>query len=198
MELPENYLVDNPLRQPDPDDQFAPSRIISESETGIRHPGRFEARTASIPNTQLVRNDAVRVFRSNALSVSTNDFISWDSAIPSPQTALLYDTTRIWNGANTFTIPATGKITGSWLIKCQISWPGTGAGSTRQVAILRNGSAIAVKAALATVTDLDISDVIYDPSRSDTIQIQVYHDAGAPLALTVGSTKTFCSIIHTG
>jgi hypothetical protein len=190
----------NTLRSPDPVDQFPPSSIINEPGQGTRHPGRFEPRTASIPNTQLVRNDAVRVYRNAALSVATNDFILWDSPIPNPQTALVYDTTGIWTtpSGTTFTIPLTGKVTGSWAIKCQISWPGTGAGSTRQVAIIRNGVAIAVTAGSALTQDQLITDVIYNPSYGDLIKIQVYHDAGGTLALNVGPTKTFCSIIHTG
>lgn len=190
--------MSNPLRSPDPDDPFSSSTIINESDTGTRHPSRFESRTSSIPNTQLVRNDAVRVYRNAALTVANNDFIVWDSPIPNPQTALIYDTTGLWKGASIFTIPLTGKITGSWNIKAQVCWLGAVGGTFRQISIIRNSIAIAVKSGPSTTTDQDISDVIYDPSKGDTIQIQVSHDVGGVLSLVVGSTKTFCSIIHTG
>ena len=191
--------MSNPLRQPDPTDKFSPDKIINSSETGTRQPGRFQPRP-SVPDTQLVRNDAVRVYRSAALSIANNVAITWDSAIPNPQTALLFDTTGIWTSpsGSTFTIPLTGKITGSWRIKAQVSWPGTGAGAARQIAIVRNGSIIAIKNGPVAILDQDISDEIYNPSRGDTIQIFVFHDAGGTLALTVGSTRTFCSIIHVG
>ena len=198
MELSTDFIMTNPLRSPDPIDQFSPQRIINESSEGTRHPGRFEARTASVPNTQLVRNDAVRVFRNAALSVATGATITWDSTIPKPQTALIYDTTGVWNGSTTFTIPLTGKVTGSWTIKVQVVWPGTGAGVNRQIEIRRNGSVIATNAGPAATTFQQISDIIYDPSRGDTVTITVVHDAGGSLALTVGSNNTFFSMIHTG
>lgn len=182
-------MNNNLLRSPDPINPFPKSEV--------REPSRLLPKP-SIRDTVLVRMDAVRVYRSSALSVANNDFISWDSVIPNPQTALLFDTTGIWNGNNTFTIPLTGKVTGVWTIKCQIGWPTGGAGVSRQVAIIRNGSAITHKASPITILDQDISDVIYNPSPGDTIKIQVYHDAGGSLALTVGSSRTFCSIIHTG
>lgn len=182
--------MSNPLRSPDPIDQFPPSRLIDESETGVRHPSRFEARTSTIPATELARGDAARVYRNAALNVLIGDVISFDSKT--------YDTTGIWNGSTTFTIPATGKITGPWNIKAQIVWPGTGAGTNRQIEIRRNGSVITTKAGPATTTYQDISDVVYDPSRGDTFTITVSQDSGGALALTVGSDKTFFSMIHLG
>lgn len=182
--------MSNPLRQPDPINPFAPNKIINESEQGTRHPGRFETRTTSIPNTQLVRNDFARVYRNAALSVATGAIISWDTKT--------LDATGIWNGSTTFTIPQTGKITGPWKAKAQIAWPGTGAGVNRQLEIRRNGAVITTKAGLATATYMDIEDDFFDLSRGDTFTITVVHDAGGSLALTVGSDKCFFSMVHTG
>lgn len=182
--------MSNPLRQPDPDDQFAPAKIINESETGIRHPGRFESRTASIPDTQLVRHDFARVYRNAALSVATGAVVSWDSKTT--------DTTGIWNGSTTFTIPATGKITGPWKVKAQIGWTGLGGGTFRQVEIRRNNIIVTAKSNAATITDQDIEDDFFDLSRNDLFTITVVHDAGGSIALTVGSTRMFFSMVHTG
>lgn len=195
MELPENYMS-NPLRSPDPTDQFDPHRLINESETGTRHPGRFETRT-SIPNTQLVRLDAVRVYRNAALSVSTGNTISWDT-VSLLQTGKNFDTTGLWNGSTTLKIPSTGKVTGSWRIKAQIVWPGTGAGTNRQIEIRRNGTVLTTFAGPATSTYMAISDEVYDPSNGDAFTITVVQDSGGALALTVGSDKCFFSMVHTG
>lgn len=180
----------NSLRFDDPEDQFAPSKLINESETGIRHPGRFESRTASIPDTQLVRHDFARVYRNAALSVATGAVVSWDSKTT--------DTTGIWNGSTTFTIPATGKITGPWKAKAQIAWPGTGAGVNRQISIFKNGVSVTTKTGLATTTTQDIEDDFFDLNRGDVFIIIATHDAGGSLALTVGSDKCFFSMVHTG
>lgn len=181
--------MSNPLRFDDPTNQFPPDRLIDESSTGTRHPGRFEAR-ASIPNTQEVRQDTVRVYRNAALSVATNDFIPFDIKVD--------DTTGVWNGSTSFIIPSTGKITGPWSIHAQVAWPGTGGGSTRQIAIVRNGIARATFAGPADTTSQDVSDIINDPSGGDIIKVIVFHDAGGLLALNVGIDQTFFSMIHTG
>jgi len=164
--------------------------MINESEQGTRHPGRFETRTASVPNTQLVRNDTARVYLAGALSVATGATNSWDTSS--------FDSTGIWNGSSTFIIPGTGKITGPWKAKAQIAWPGTGAGVNRQIEIRRNGTVVTTKAGLATATYMDIEDDFYDLSRLDAFTITVVHDAGGTLALTVGSDKCFFSMVHTG
>ena len=181
--------MSNPLRSPDPTDQFDPHRLINETETGTRHPGRFETRT-SIPNTQLVRLDSVRVYRNAALSVATGATISWDSKS--------FDTTGLWNGSSTFTIPSTGKVSGQVKVKAQITWPGTGAGTVRQIEIRRNGSVVTTKTGIATTTSQDIEDDFFDLSRNDTFTITVVHDAGGSLALSTGSDKCFFSLVHTG
>lgn len=182
--------MSNPLRMPDPDDQFAPAILINESESGVRHPGRFESRTASIPDTQLVRHDFARVYRNGALSVATGIVVPFD--------AKTTDTTGIWNGSTLFTIPATGKITGPWRVKAQIAWPGTGAGVNRQISIFKNGGQVTTKAGPATTTYQDIEDDFFDLNRGDTFGIVVTHDAGGSLALTVGLDKCFFSMVHTG
>ena len=181
--------MSNPLRQPDPIDKFSPDKIINSSETGTRQPGRFQPRP-SVPDTQLVRSDFARVYRNAALSVATGAIVSWD--------AKTTDTTGIWNGSTTFTIPATGKITGPWKAKAQIAWPGTGAGVNRQIEIRKNGVVMTTKSGLATTTYQDIEDDFFDLSRLDLFTITVVHDAGGSLALTVGSDKTFFSMVHTG
>lgn len=182
--------MSNPLRSPDPTDPFPVTKLINEADTGVRHPGRFEARTSSIPNTQLVRNDTARVYRNAALSVIIGDIISWDTRS--------FDSTGIWNGSTSFIIPSTGKITGPWFIKSQIAWPGTGAGVLRQIEIRKNGTIICRKAGIATTTYQDISDTVYDPNRNDVFTITVDQDSGGPLALTVGADKTFFSMVHIG
>src|SRR5437868_280242 len=101
--------MSNPLRSPDPVNPFGPSSLVDEANTGTRHPSRFEPKQSSIANTQLVRNDTARVYRAGALSVATGATISWDTQS--------FDATGIWNGSTTFTIPATGKITGPWKAK---------------------------------------------------------------------------------
>src|SRR6185369_9086905 len=142
--------MSNPLRSPDPNDQFPPEAIINESSTGIRHPSRFEPRTSSIPNTELVRQDFARVYRNAALSVATGAVISWDTKTT--------DTTGLWNGSTTYTIPSTGKVSGVWKAKAQIAWPGTGAGVLRQIEIRKNGTVVTTFAGLATATYMEISD----------------------------------------
>lgn len=182
--------MSNPLRNNDPVDQFSPDKMIDESHSGVRHPGRFESRTSSIPNTQLVRNDTARIYRNAALSVANGATVVWDSKS--------FDSTGIWNGTTGFVIPATGKITGPWKVKAQIPWPGTGAGTVRQIEIQRNAVAVTRKAGLATSTYMDIEDDFYDVSRNDLFTIVVVHDAGGVLALTVGSVNCFFSMVHTG
>lgn len=180
----------NPLRSPDPDDPFSPTMIINESDTGTRHPSRFESRTSSIPDTQLVRHDFARVYRNAALSVATGNLIGWDTKTT--------DTTGIWNGSTGFIIPSTGKISGPWKAKAQIVWPGTGAGVNRQIELRRNGAVVTTKAGPAITTYQDIEDDFFDLSRNDLFTLTVAHDAGGVLALTVGSPFTFFSMVHTG
>lgn len=182
--------MSNPLRSPDPDDRFSPSKLINEPNTGTRHPSRFESRTSTIPDTQLVRSDYCRVYRNGALSVATGNTVSWDGKTN--------DTTGLWNGSTSFIIPSTGKITGSWRIHAQVPWPGTGAGTNRQIEIRKNGTVITTKSGPAATTYQEISDEIFDPSRGDTFTITVVHDAGGSLALTVGSDKCFFTLVHQG
>lgn len=182
--------MSNPLRAPDPEDQFSPESLIDEFDTGIRRPSRFESRTASIPDTQLVRHDFARVYRNAALSVATGATISWDSKTT--------DTTGIWNGTTSFIIPATGKITGPWKAKVQVVWPGTGGGVNRQIELRRNGAVVTTKAGPAATTFQDLQDDFFDLSRSDIFTVTVAHDAGGALALTVGSAFSFFSLVHTG
>lgn len=179
----------NPLRYPDPKDPFSPLSIINESDTGTRHPNRFEPTSASIPGTQLVRNDAARWGNVAAISVVTGDLPTFDTKS--------FDTVGLYNGTK-FIIPSTGKVTGAWLIKAQITWPGTGAGTVRKIQLRRNTAVFATKTGIATTTSQDIEDVIYDPARGDQFDIQVTHDAGGALALTVGSDQMFFSLIHIG
>lgn len=183
--------MSNPLRFDDPEDQFPPDHLISEVSTGTRHPNRMEPHPSS-PNTQAVREDAARVYRNAALSVATGATVSWDSKVPG------FDTTGIWNGSTTFTIPATGYIAGVWKAKAQITWPGTGAGVNRQIEIRKNGVVMTTKFGPANTITQDIEDDFNDPSRGDLFTITIVHDAGGSLALAVGSDKTFFSMIHTG
>lgn len=183
--------MSNSLRGNDPKLPFSPKEITTDNpDTVTRRPNRFESKTSSIPQTQLVRYDVARVYRNSALSVVTGDIISWDTKS--------FDTTGVWNGATTLSIPTTGKTTGPWTIKAQVVWPGTGAGTNRQIEIRRNGTVLTTKSGLATTTYQDISDVIFDPNRNDLFTITVVQDSGGALALTVGSDKTFFSIVHTG
>lgn len=182
--------MNNPLRSPDPIDQFPPEKVIDEPNSGTRHPSRFESRTSSIPDTQLVRHDFARVYRNAALSVATGNTISWDSKTT--------DTTGIWNGSTAFIIPATGKISGPWKAKAQIVWPGAGGGTNRQIELRRNGAVVTTKAGPATTTFQDIEDDFFDLSRNDSFTLTVAHDAGGVLALTVGSPFSFFSMVHTG
>ena len=181
--------MSNPLRSPDPDDQFPPAKLINESESGTRHPGRFETRS-SIPNTQLVRLDATRVYRNAALSVATGAAVTWDSKS--------FDATGLWDGSTQFIIPATGKVSGIWKAHAQVWWPGSGAGTLRQIEIQRNGVATTRIQGPATTTSQDIEDDFFDLNRNDIFTIVLVHDAGGTLALTVGSDKCFFSLTHVG
>lgn len=182
-------MSDNALRQPDPINPFPPNKIVDNPDTSTRNPNRTLAKP-SIPQTQLVRSDFARVYRNAALSVATGNTISWDSVTK--------DTTGIFNGSTTFTIPATGKITGPWKAKAQIPWSGAGGGTVRTIEIRKNGSVVTTKSALATVTYLDIEDDFFDLSRLDLFTITVAHDAGGSIALTPGSDKMFFSMVHIG
>lgn len=180
----------NPFRGKDaPADPFIPTgEAWTEERSGTRHPSRFEPTQSTIKPSQANPIDAAQVQRVNALNVNTGDIISWDTK--------LFDTQGLWNGTTTITVPKNGKVTGPWAFHTKITWPGTGAGSFRQVDILRNGASIATTSGPVATTAQDVSVVVYSPNRGDTFTVKVTDDSGGALALVTGATRMFFEYHH--
>jgi hypothetical protein len=179
--------MSNPLRGPDaPYDPLA-NRVPFETND-VRKPSRFEPTQSTVRQSQMDAVLASRVARVGAVSLANATTISWDTKI--------FDDKGIWSGGTQFIIPSTGKITGPWLFHAKITWPGTGAGSNRQIDILQAGVSIATMQGPASTTGQEISTLVYSPKAGALYTVQVTQDSGGPLAMTVGATNMFFEVHH--
>ena len=182
-------MGDNILRGPDaPFNAFSGKDLINESDSGTRHPGRFEPTQSTQRQTQMDAVLSCQASRVAALSLATLTTVIWDTKS--------FDEKGVWNGGTSFTIPSTGKNTGPWLFHTKVTWPGTGVGTIRQVDILQTGVSIATMQGPISTMGQEISVLVYNPNIGTIYTVQVTHDAGGTLAMTVGSTNMFFEVHH--
>lgn len=177
----------HPLNQ----DPFA--KPSSEADYGNRHPRRFEAQTSTLEATQPQQ-------RARAHVHCPSGFIAIATAA---DTALLFDVIDFDNVGlytpNRFTIPTTGKVTGSWLIHGHATWAGDAAGTFRKLWIRQNGSTAirtAVFSPVANPQSLNVTALINDPIPGTYFELVARHDAGHNVNVIKEPDQTYFSIIH--
>lgn len=180
--------MSNPLRGPDAPYEPYAKIIVNESETGTRHPARFETTQSTIRDSQMNAIVAAQISRVAPVSLTTGDVIVWDTK--------QFDEKGLWNGSTTITIPFTGKNTGPWLFHCKVTWPGTGAGTVRQLDIMQNAVSIATMQGPPTTMGQEISVLVWNPLNTNAYTVQITHDDGGVLVMNSGATNMFFEVHH--
>src|SRR6266704_5783448 len=98
------------------------AKPASEQDFGTKHPSRFEPKQQTVGNTQPQQRMRARAHGS-AATQSIPDNVLTDVVFDVTD----FDTSGLRVG-NTFVIPSTGKITGTWLIRAKITWASAAAG----------------------------------------------------------------------
>lgn len=172
-------------------DPFA--KASSEQDFGTKHPSRFEPKQQTVGNTQPQQRMRAHVHGS-AATQSIPDNVATDVVFDTTD----FDTSGLRSG-NTFVIPSTGKITGTWLLHAHVTWVSATAG-LREIDLLANGSVVASTLGVGGTTagnSLDITLLVNDPNTGTVYKVQAKQTSGGgALNLDKDSTRTYFEIIH--
>lgn len=107
-----------------------------------------------------------------------------------------FDPTGLFT-ANRFTIPLTGKITGSWRIHGHAIFAQAAGGTVRELLLRKNGATVVRSVVEPNVLDsLDVDLIINDPVPGDYYELAVNQDSGGAINLTTTVENTYFEIIH--
>lgn len=185
MEYAENILM-HELNA----DKYA--RPSNESDYGTKHPARFEPKQSTTSSTQPQQRARFHV----SSNVATQ---SIPSATPTVVNFNVTDFDTIGLVAsNKFTIPTTGKITGTWWIHGKSQYVKAAGGTVREIYIRKNGTTSVAYAVAEpnTLHSLEVELLINDPIAGDYYELLANQDSGGALNLTTTSDKTFFEAIH--
>lgn len=167
-------------------------KALDEKDYGTKHPRRFEPSVKTIEATQPQQ-------RARAHVHSTVATQSIPSATPTVVSFNFQDFDNVGLfTANRFTIPLTGKITGSWLLHGHAIFVLAAGGTVRELTLRKNGTTtVSYSVVEPNVLDsLDVELLINDPTAGDYYELVVNQDSGGPINLTTTSEKTYFEIIH--
>lgn len=168
------------------------SRPSNEKDYGTRHPRRYEAAQSTKGSTEPQQRARARVHSSSATQSIPN-------ATP---TVLTFNTVDFDNvglyTANRFTIPSTGRYTGSWLIHGWGQWAKAAGGTVRELTIRENGTTTRRYSVIEPnlIATLDAWLLINDPIAGTYYELVANQDSGAPVNVVTAPEKTAFEIIH--
>jgi hypothetical protein len=108
-----------------------------------------------------------------------------------------FDSVGLFAG-NKFTIPTTGKVTGTWKIHGHSQYVKAAGGTVRELYIRKNGTTTIAYSVIEpnTLASLDVSILINDPTPGDYFELLTNQDSGGAVNLTTTSEKTYYELIH--
>lgn len=179
----------NPLRGIDaPYDTYAKNELVYDS----LHPSRSEPKRRTVGSTEPQQRARAHVHSSSATQ-SINDATSTVVSLDTKD----FDTVGLFV-SNQFVIPATGKITGAWLIHGLVTFAAAAAGA-RHLHIRKNSSTVLIDVHEHGTNDeqtLQASILINDPIAGDAFDLVVLQDSGGALNILKNPEETFFEIIH--
>ena len=175
------------MRQDKPVDPF-----IKQPEPLARNPGRSQPKQVSLDSTRPVPRMRAHVHSSSAtqsINSATPTVVSFNTVD--------FDTVGLF-ASNKFTIPTTGKVTGTWQIHGHGQYVKAAGGTVRELYIRKNGTTIIAYSVTEPniLNSLDVLVEINDPIPGDYFELITNQDSGGAINLTTTSEKTYYELIH--
>lgn len=171
-------------------DRYA-RKASDEQNYGTKHPRRYEPSVKTIEATQPQQRARAHVHR-NAATQSIADNTATDVGFDTVD----FDNVGLFSSGQ-FTIPLTGKVTGTWQLHAHIMWAAAPVGG-RELDILQNGTSISSTHILGSNDQMSQEAVVLinDPIPGTVYKVNVKQTSGGPLNLLTEPEHSYFEVIH--